>query len=108
MYGVNSDGVILDRELVPTSRFDHFYRSDLISIMHQFLIRGLVGNCLLNIGIIVSYPIILVYLCAQRQQVICTQAALCQMLSFGKNHNMLDWSNCNSDIYVFACVGLQG
>ena len=58
MYGVNSDCVILDRELVPTSRFDHFYRSDLISIMHQFLIRGLVGICLLKIGITVSYLII--------------------------------------------------
>ena len=45
----------VSRELVPTSRLAHFSRSDATSAMHDFPLRGLVGNILLKFHLIENY-----------------------------------------------------
>ena len=87
--------VILDRELVQTSRFDHFYRSDLISMMHPFFSGGWVGFFRVGHWYNYYHTIILVYLCVCAETLgYCTPTALCQMLTLDVNVNLLDWSNC--------------
>ena len=90
--------VIFNRELVQTSPFDHFYRSDPRGTMHLFS-----PNFLRRMGrefscwvLVYSFTIQLFqYICVCTETLGCyTPTALCQILTLDKNDNSLDWSNC--------------
>ena len=78
---------MFNRELVPTSRIVHFYRSDALSITAHFLLRGSVGKMMLKYHVIEHYRI---YVCRITQ--------LANNTRQGKT--TLDWRN----VCPFACL----